>query len=105
MGVPLFEQETVINIMRDEDVAHICTSDSTMITKLEHRCESNPDEWKKVDENPDYKFYECPKNFISFRSKKIVGRERTEEEKRRSAEALAKYREQKRQESNSESVL
>lgn len=105
MGVPLFEQETVINIMRDENIAHICTSDSTMITKLEHRCESNPDEWKKVDENPEYKFYECPKNFISFRSKKIVGRERTEEEKRRSAEALAKYREQKRQESNSESVL
>ena len=101
MGVPLFEQETVINIMRDENIAHICTSDSTMITKLEHRCEANPDEWKKVDENPDYNFYECPKNFISFRSKKIVGRERTEEEKRRSAEALAKYREQKRQESNS----
>ena len=96
MGVPLFEQETVINIMRDENIAHICTSDSTMITKLEHRCEANPDEWKKVDENPDYKFSECPKNFISFRSKKIVGRERTEEEKRRSAEALAKYRDQKR---------
>ena len=105
MGVPLFEQETVINIMRDENIAHICTSDSTIITKLEHRCKANPDEWKKVDENPDYKFYECPKNFISFRSKKIVGRERTEEEKRRSAEALAKYREHKRQESNSESIL
>lgn len=96
MGVPLFEQETVINIMRDEDVAHICTSDSTMITKLEHRCESNPDEWKKVDENPEYKFYECPKNFISFRSKKTAGRELTEEEKLAAAERLREYHERKR---------
>lgn len=96
MGVPLFEQETVINIMRDEDIAHICTSDSTMITKLEHRCESNPDEWKKVDENPEYKFYECPKNFISFRSKKTAGRELTEEEKLAAAERLREYHERKR---------
>lgn len=87
MGVPLFEQETVINIMRDEDVAHICTSDSTMITKLEHRCESNPDEWKKVDENPEYKFYECPKNFISFRSKKVT-RELTDEQRAEISERM-----------------
>lgn len=87
MGVPLFEQETVINIMRDEDIAHICTSDSTMITKLEHRCESNPDEWKKVDENPEYKFYECPKNFISFRSKKVT-RELTDEQRAEISERM-----------------
>ena len=87
MGVSLFEQETVINIMRDEDIAHICTSDSTMITKLEHRCESNPDEWKKVDENPEYKFYECPKNFISFRSKKVT-RELTDEQRAEISERM-----------------
>ena len=98
MGVPLFEQETVINIMRDENIAHICTSDSTMITKLEHRCEANPEEWKKVDENPEYKFYECPKNFVSFRSKKVSGRERTEEEKLAAAERLRKYHEERKAE-------
>lgn len=87
MGVPLFEQETVINIMRDENIAHICTSDSTMITKLEHRCEANPEEWKKVDEYPEYKFYECPKSFISFRSKKVT-RELSDEQKAKMAERM-----------------
>lgn len=96
MGVPLFEQETVINIMRDENIAHICTSDSTMITKLEHRCEANPEEWKKVDENPEYKFYECPKNLISFRTKSATGTPQTEEQRLAAAERLRKYHEERR---------
>lgn len=96
MGVPLFEQETVINIMRDENIAHICTSDSTMITKLEHRCEANPEEWKKVDENPEYKFYECTKNLISFRTKSATGTPQTEEQRLAAAERLREYHERKR---------
>lgn len=98
MGVSLNEQETVICIMRDEDVAHISTSDTMMMTKLNHRCEDYPESWKKVDENEYYNFYECPKDFISFRGKKRTGRTRTEEEIQQFKDRMAEYREQKRQE-------
>lgn len=35
MGLPIYEQETNINFMRDEDTATVYTSDSTTMTKLD----------------------------------------------------------------------
>ena len=43
MGVPLEEQETVIQFNRTDSHATIYTSDSTMITKLDHLCEDAPE--------------------------------------------------------------
>ena len=37
MGLPIHEQETNINFMRDEDIAVIYTSDSTTITKMDKK--------------------------------------------------------------------
>ena len=50
-NIPLEEQETLIHFMRGEDFATISTTDSTMITKLDKLCKSNPDMyWLKSDD-------------------------------------------------------
>ena len=41
MNVPIYEQETVIQISRDSDKMNIWTSDSTMITRLDKLCEKS----------------------------------------------------------------
>ena len=48
MGVAVEEQETVIQFNRSDSHATIYTSDSTMITKLDHLCEDAP-EFYSVD--------------------------------------------------------
>lgn len=80
MSAPIFEQETIINIPRDEDVAYICTSDTTVMTKLDHKVESNPGEWKLMDQNAEFKFYQCPKGLISYRTQ-TSKREYTDEQR------------------------
>ena len=93
MGVALNEQETVIQISRDEDVAHIWTSDTMMMTKLDHRVEDS-EEWtceevQKIDGEVFAKTYVCPKKFISFRGKKRT-LEMTDERKKALMENLKK---------------
>ncbi len=93
MGVAVNEQETVIQISRDEDVAHIWTSDTKMMTKLDHLVEDS-EEWtckevQKIDGEVFAKTYVCPKNYVSFRSKKR-DRVLTEEQKREAAERMRK---------------
>ena len=65
------EQETIINFSRDEDTAHIFTSDSTMITKLDKLVENGAYELERVEKESDGsvygKWYTCPKRVISFR--------------------------------------
>ena len=41
MNVPIYEQETVIQISRDSDKMNIWTSDSTMMTRLDKLCEKS----------------------------------------------------------------
>lgn len=96
MSAPIFEQETIINIPRDEDVAYICTSDTTMMTRLDKHVKSNPAEWKLTDHNEEFKFYQCPKSFISYKSKKRTQCEMTEEERQRRTATLLKYKEEQR---------
>lgn len=41
MNVPIYEQETVIQVSRDSDKMNIWTSDSTMMTRLDKLCEKS----------------------------------------------------------------
>ena len=86
--VPVAEQETTIQFCRNEDVAHICTSDSTMKTKFEKLCKGNQEHWKKVADDGVYATYECtPKTLVSFRAK-TSERVMTEEQKKEIADRL-----------------
>lgn len=68
------DQETTINILRNEQTAYIWTSDNTMVTKLFNVLKRYPDTWKCYEGSRDSKgniqgyFFECPKKAISFRS-------------------------------------
>lgn len=69
MSIPTNEQETVIQISRDGDVATIYTSDSTMMTKMRkiypcHRQHVNRGEVVAEE-------YRVPKPLISFRKKRV----------------------------------
>lgn len=88
-NIPLDEQETVIHFMRGEDFATISTTDSTMITKMDKLCKSNPDMyWLKSDDGYS-KIYKCrDKSMVSLRSKK---REVTDEQRKAAGERMKKY--------------
>ncbi len=73
MGIPVNEQETVIQFSRDSDDAVIWTSDSTIMTKLDKLVDYK--NWHKVkvdkiDSEIVAKEYRANKSLISFRSKK-----------------------------------
>lgn len=100
MGLSIAEQETVVSFMRDGDDCTIYTSDSTVMTRLDKLAKSKAAPlWKLVEEHRDKngdlvgKTYKTNKRLVSFRSA-IAKREMTEEQKQRSAESLARYREQ-----------
>lgn len=44
-SVPVYEQETHISYMRDEQFAKVYTSDTTQMTKFDKRCKDFPDMW------------------------------------------------------------
>lgn len=93
--VPIYEQETNVLYMRDEDFAIIYTSDSTQMTRLDKLCESSPSLYELIEDTGRGKRYKCnDKSLISFRSKK---REvtLTEEQKQQRADNLRKAREKK----------
>lgn len=92
-NIPLEEQETLIHFMRGEDFATISTTDSTMITKLDKLCKSNPDMyWLKSDDGYS-KVYKCrDKSMVSLRQKK---REVSEEQRKAAGERMKKYQARK----------
>lgn len=87
MGLPIEEQETVINFSRDEERATVYTSDSTMITKLNKLISADGTEWKLDETIKDKqgeevaRIYSCPKKLMSYRAKSFT-RELTEEERK-----------------------
>lgn len=97
MNTPIYEQETVVRFYRDEDKATVYTSDVLMMNKLD-KLTSASDEWSKINESRFKdgsiadKTYECPKKFISFRSKKPEVKPLTEEQKERRREQLRNMR-------------
>lgn len=95
---PIDEQETIIIISRDSDTAEVCTTDTTMWTKLD-KLVSDPDsDWKlsrialcRGEETE--RIYTAPKSLISFRTSKRTYRALTDEQKAQAAERLRKARE------------
>ena len=92
MARPVCEQETTINFTRDGKMASVWTSDTTVMTKLDHKVEDYPEKYKVVDvgysQQGDLvcKTYEFPKKLLSYRS----GREMSEEQKQLAAERFRK---------------
>ena len=93
--VPIYEQETNILYMRDEDFAIIYTSDTTQMTRFDKLCKDSPTLYELVEDTGRGKRYKCnDKSLISFRSKKrevIL----TEEQRQQRADNLRKARERK----------
>lgn len=99
MKIPTNEQETVINLRRNEGKAIIYTSDTLMMSKLHRLHEKNSHDWicvKKDTDSMDHdvvsETWECPKNLISFKAMK---RTMTEEQRQAAAERLKRMREKK----------
>lgn len=99
-GTAIIEQETIISIQRDSELAYIETTDPTMFTKLKKRVNENPEEWAIADittaagGSPDSitsAVFTCPKKYVSFRTK-TVSREMSEEERQLAAERLKNIR-------------
>lgn len=75
-GIPLDEQETVINFQRVGDLVDVWTTDTMIMTKLDKLCESAPNQYKCIEvgkvmfnkglANKRYKVRD--KKMISFRS-------------------------------------
>ena len=94
------EQETAINWLRDDDIAVICTSDLTMVTKLAKCLEKDPDNYRcyYYEENRDPEtgklgnyFFECPKNLVSFRAQRQT-KPISEERRKAASDRLKKAR-------------
>ena len=100
------EQETAINWFRDDDIAVVCTSDYTVVTRISkamakdpknYRCyyyESNRD--KDTGRLGNY-FFEIPKKLISFHAQKTTSnkKEMTEDQRKAVAERFKAAREKK----------
>lgn len=93
MGLPIEEQETVINFSRDEERATVYTSDSTMITKLNKLISTEGTEWQLDEIIKDKRgeevarTYSCPKKLVSYRARSMT-RELTEEERKAKSDRM-----------------
>lgn len=97
MNTPIYEQETIITFCRDSDQATVYTADTTMMTKLDKLVATSGDWYltgthKFKDGTIADKTYECPKRFISFRSKAVEAKPLTEEQKEAKREILRNLR-------------
>ena len=69
--VPVYEQETHISYMRDEQFAKVYTSDITQMTRYDKLCKQYPDMWSCVSDDGYSKSYMCKdKKMISARGQK-----------------------------------
>lgn len=96
MSIPVNEQENVIQISRDSNEAHIWTSDTTMMTKLDSFC-SESDSWRltstgRINGEIVNKEYVSDKALISFRKNRNKTTPLTEEQKEELRNRLAKVR-------------
>lgn len=84
----LAEQEVHIVFDRLSDTATIYSSDITFQTYMNKRVKQNPDDFKIISANDWGVTYECPKKFISIRTK---NRSVSDEQREASSERLKKY--------------
>jgi hypothetical protein len=97
MRPSLEEQETHISYGKMDGVAKIYTSDLSEMIRFDNLVKKNPDQWKFIEQTMHEgdivgKFYECPKEFVSYRSKKKAARELTEEQREALRERLRAIR-------------
>ncbi len=96
MGIPIYEQETVIRYGRGEDFVTVHTTDSTTMTKLDKLADNPDSDWTlsetwTVDGEVVEKMYKAPKALVSFRTAR-VSRQLTDEQKQALADRLKAYR-------------
>lgn len=96
MGLIIEEQETHVNFNRNEERAVIYTSDTTTMTKLDRLASVAGTEWRlegvsALKGDIIGKTYSCPKEFISFRSKRVE-RNLSDGQRKALAENLRKVR-------------
>lgn len=97
-GISTDEQETVIIFRRNDDMASVETTDSTVFTKLKKCADTSPDEWVLTNvttspfESDPTKItsicFKCPKKLVSLRLKSTAPRELTDEERAEIAERM-----------------
>lgn len=97
-GISTDEQETVIIFGRNDDMASVETTDSTVLTKLKKCADTSPDEWVLTNvttspfESAPTKItsicFKCPKKLVSLRLKSAAPRELTDEERAEIAERM-----------------
>lgn len=104
-GISTDEQETVIIFRRNDDMASVETTDSTVFTKLKKCANTSSDEWVLTNvttspfESDPTKItsicFKCPKKLISLRLKSAAPRELTDEERAEIAERMRGVRRNK----------
>lgn len=103
LGVDSDEQETVINIPKDGELATVTTTDGVMYHKALNMCKKDPEHWKPVgyemcQEQPQVGVFTAPKKLISFRQYR-EGRDLSDEEKEALRERMKRMHEAKKQKS------
>lgn len=101
-----FEQETVIQISRNREVASIWTSDNTQITKIKRVMHKDPNSYVCVEVTKNklggvvgYAF-ECPKNLISYRT--AVKRSISDEQRKSASKRLEEYHKKRKEKTKDE---
>lgn len=98
------EQETSINWFRDDDIAVVCTSDFTVVTRISKAMAKDPKNYRcyYYECNRDTEtgrlgnyFFEIPKKLISFHAKRESKKTISEEQRKAIAERFRKGREKK----------
>lgn len=90
------EQETTVNMSREEKTAKIYTSDRRMMQKMDKLCQERPDVYQCVwvdpvimgDGLPMGKRYQCMSKAIRFAKPRVL----TEEQRKAAAEHLSQVR-------------
>lgn len=96
MNIPVYEQETVIQISRDSDKMKIWTSDLTMMTRLDKLCEKSA-RWTctsegKIDGDVVNKEYIADKALLSLIPNTRKMKPLTEEQKAQKRAVLEETR-------------
>lgn len=102
MGIKVDEQETTINFQRNGEYAIICTSDTTVMNRLDKLAanEAYP-RWslsnvvKDQDGNIVFKYYKVDKKLISFRANRSH-REMSEDRRQASIIRMQEYHARKK---------
>ena len=86
--VPSDEQETTINLSRNEPTLTVYSSDSVWIARLDRLAAKNPAEVTVTQKDEFGKFYTMPKKYLSLKAP----RKMSDEERQRRIEQLDRMR-------------